>query len=296
MVAFMTFPSWRSYEPASLDKQYSPSLWAKDFSGNLNRYASETAAAKRSFATQGQFDIPYGQGTRQRLDVFPAMSGDRPSPIHVFIHGGFWQESSKEYAGFPAPAFADAGSAFVAVNYTLAPAAKLAEIVAEIGQAYDWVRRNAAQFGGDPKRITVSGHSAGAYLAASLIAAYPGVERVEDRDGLVALLLISGVFDLAPIQACYVNDALGLSVGEAAHLDLVAAVPRRDVHVCVAVGGEETSEFRRQSVALFDAWRPHLSEMSFVQIDGRDHFDILFDLSERGGALYRGAQSLLNDN
>jgi hypothetical protein len=61
------------------------------------------------------------------------------------------------------------------------------------------------------------------------------------------------------------------------------------------VGGEETSEFRRQSVALFDAWRPHLSEMSFVQIEGRDHFDILFDLSERGGALHRGARSL-NDN
>jgi arylformamidase len=296
MVAFMTFPSWRSYEPTSLDMQYSPSLSAKDFAGNLNRYAGETAAAKRSFAMQGQFDIPYGHGARQTLDVFPTMNGDGPSPIHVFIHGGFWQESSKEYAGFPAPAFADAGSAFVAVNYTLAPAAKLAEIVAEIGQAYDWVRRNAARFGGDPKRITVSGHSAGAYLAASLIAAYPGVERVEDRDGPVALLLISGVFDLAPIQACYVNDALGLSVDEAAHLNLVAASPRRDVPVCVAVGGEETSEFRRQSVALFDAWRPHLSEMSFVQIDGRDHFDILFDLSERAGTLCRRAQSLLKDN
>ncbi len=91
MVAFMTFPSWRSYEPASLDMQYSPSVWAKDFAGDLNRYAGETAAAKRSFATQGQFDIPYGQGTRRRLDVFPAVNGDRPSPIHVFIHGGFWQ-------------------------------------------------------------------------------------------------------------------------------------------------------------------------------------------------------------
>jgi arylformamidase len=224
------------------------------------------------------------------------MSGDRPSPIHVFIHGGFWQESSKEYAGFPAPAFADAGSAFVAVNYTLAPAAKLAEIVAEIGQAYDWVRRNAARFGGDPKRITVSGHSAGAYLAASLIVAYPGVERADDRDGPVALLLISGVFDLAPIQACYVNDALGLSVGEAACLALVAVSPRRNVPVCVAVGGEETSEFRRQSATLFDSWRPHLSEMSFVQIEGRDHFDILFDLSERAGTLYRRAQGLMNDN
>ena len=48
MVAFMTFPSWRSYEPASLDRQYSPSLWAKDFVGNLNRYADETAAAADS--------------------------------------------------------------------------------------------------------------------------------------------------------------------------------------------------------------------------------------------------------
>lgn len=296
MVALMRFPSWQSYEPTSLDRQYSPSLWAKDFAGNLDRYADETAAAKRSFVTQGRFDIPYGPATRQRLDVFPALTGDGPSPIHFFIHGGFWQESSKEYAGFPAPAFAAAGNAFVAVNYTLAPGAKLAEIVAEIGQAFDWVQQNAAQFGGDPTRITVSGHSAGAYLAASLIAAYPGVERAPDRDGLVALLLISGVFELAPIQACYVNDALGLSVGEAAHLDLVAALPRRDVPVRVAVGGEETSEFRRQSVAFFDAWRPHLSQMSFVQIDGRDHFDILFELSEPGGALQRGAQSLLKDD
>jgi arylformamidase len=171
----------------------------------------------------------------------------------------------------------------------LAPAATLAEIVAEIGQAYDWIQRNAAGFGGDPQRITVSGHSAGAYLAASLIAAHPGDAPAPERDGPAAMLLISGVFDLAPVQACYVNDALGLSVGEAARLDLVAAMPRRDVPVCVVVGAEETSEFRRQSVALFDAWRPHLGKMSFLEIDGRDHFDILFDLSEPGGALYRGA-------
>ena len=92
MAATVTFPTWRSYDRASLDAQYSPSLWTKDFAGNLNRYAGETAVAKRCFATRGKYDIPYGQGTRQRLDVFPAMTGDKLSPIHVFIHGGFWQE------------------------------------------------------------------------------------------------------------------------------------------------------------------------------------------------------------
>jgi arylformamidase len=289
MAAAVTFPAWRSYDRASLDAQYSPSRSAKDFAGNLDRYAAETVAAKRSLDRQSRFDGPYGPGTRQRLDIFIPSHGDKPSPIHVFIHGGFWQESSKEHAGFPAPAFTDAGSVFVAVNYTLAPAASLADIVAEIGLAYDWLRGNAPTFGGDPNRITVSGHSAGAYLAASLVAGHAG-----RSNGPAALLLISGVFDLAPIQACYVNDALGLSPREAARLDLVAAVPQIDVPVCVAVGGEESSEFRRQSAALFGAWRPHLGAISFLEVEGRDHFDILFDLSEPDGPLYRKVQSMLD--
>jgi len=271
---------WRGFGREELDFQYSPSRIAKDFEGALKRYADLTRAAK---ARPGLYDQPYGPAPRQLLDVYPA---DRPkSPVHVFIHGGFWQALSKEYGGFAAPAFTAAGSAFVAVNYTLAPEAGLRQIVAEARAALDWVIAHAASFGGDPERIVVSGHSAGGYLAASLIAG----PLAEAKGGvkLKGLLPISGVYDLAPIQACYVNDAMGLDMAEAAALDLMTARPQAAIPVHLAVGGDESAEFQRQSGDLARAWNADLTTLK-----GRDHFDILFDLSEPQGPLFRAAMAL----
>jgi arylformamidase len=279
-------PSWQEFDRARLDTEYSPSLTAKDFHGAVAGYATASAAAKRLYCRRALLDQRYGDSPRALLDVFPARG--TPAPIHIFIHGGFWQELSKDYAAFPAPAFIAAGSAFVAVNYTLAPQATLAGIVAEIRAAFAWVRHNAPRFGGDPDNIVVSGHSAGAYLAAALIA----TEGATVVPGLRGLCLISGVYQLEPIRRSYVNDKLALRPSDISALDILATRPVADVPVHVFVGADETPEFRRQSAALHAAWAPHLTDCRHVALPGRDHFDILSDLSSPQGAIHRDAVAL----
>jgi arylformamidase len=287
----MSGGEWRRYDRDALDSQYSPSRTAKDFAGAIERYGRDTERAKRRLAATALLDVAYGSAPRQRLDVYPARAEARPSPVHLFIHGGFWQLLSKDYAGFPAPAFVDAGSAFVAVGYTLAPAATLPDIVGEVAAATRWVVREAESFGADPTRLVVSGHSAGAYLAASLVTpvADLGADALAAIRGLV---LIGGVYDLAPVAASYVNDQLALKPEDVESLDLVRTRPLRDVVVRVAVGDEEPDEFKRQTALLVNAWRPAVSDLQQVEAQGRDHFDLLFDLADPAGSLFRTAVAL----
>ncbi len=280
---------WCSYDRASLDLQYSPSRIAKDFQGDLDRYAAQTTEARNKGRYQQH---AYGTAPRQLLDIYlPDAPQSGPAPIHVFIHGGFWQALNKDYAGFAAPAFTSRGMIFIALNYTLAPEASLAAIIAEIRQAMDWVIAHAASFNGDAGHIVVSGHSAGGYLAASLIAGALAEQR--GPAAIAGLLPISGVYDLPPIAACYVNDALGLDAAERARLDLLTAKPLLDIPVHIAIGQDESAEFRRQSQALQAAWAPSLKHCSFDLRPGRDHFDILFELSTPGAPLHAAAMALI---
>ncbi len=284
------FPDWRSLDQARLDHEYSPSRIAKDFHGDLARYAAQTAQARQTGIC---LERAYGKAPRQLLDIYlPPTPSSSAAPIHVFIHGGFWQDLNKDYAGFAAPAFTREGVIFIAINYTLAPQASLAAITAEIRQAMDWILAQATTLNGDRQRIVVSGHSAGGYLAASLIAG--SLAETRGPAPIAGLLPISGVFDLPPIAACYVNKALGLDAAEATRLNLMQAKPLLDIPVHFVVGQDESAEFRRHSQALHAAWAPQLRQSVCDLRPGRDHFDILFELSTPGAPLHRAAMALIS--
>ena len=109
-----------------------------------------------------------------------------------------------------------------------------------------WKQR-AGEFGLDRDRIVLAGHSAGAHLAASILAGIGG----ENAAQLPArALLISGVFDLAPIAASYVNDAVGLGAADIAGLSPLHRRPLKDLPVRLLIGSEETEAFQAQTSAL----------------------------------------------
>lgn len=133
-----------------------------DISDYIAIYAERSAAARRNFPCRE--DLRYGPEPAQVLDFFPAASPD--APLFVFIHGGYWQELSHKESAPMAPQLLEAGFAFATLNYTLAPKATLAVMIGEIARALRFLREGASDLGFDPRRITLSGHSAGAHLAA----------------------------------------------------------------------------------------------------------------------------------
>jgi acetyl esterase/lipase len=106
---------------------------------------------------------------RHRLDVYvPRSLSSKSTPVVVFIHGGSWDSGSKNIYAFVGRRLANLGVVAVLVNYRLAPAVEVPDMVVDCAQALRWTTQHIAEYGGDPNQIFVMGHSAGAGLAALL--------------------------------------------------------------------------------------------------------------------------------
>jgi arylformamidase len=125
------------------------------------------AVAAGARAQDVKRDVPYAgtAGERQVLDVY-APKGARGLPVVVWVHGGGWQAGDKTDVQVKPQAFNDKGFVFVSTNYRLLPAVDMGAIVRDVAKAVGWTHAHAAEHGGDPKRLFVMGHSAGAQLAA----------------------------------------------------------------------------------------------------------------------------------
>jgi arylformamidase len=115
-------------------------------------------------------DIAYGADARQKLDLYlPARRAAQPPALVVFIHGGGWSQGDKATSSpFMPKGYTEAGYAFASLNYRLAPAATIADMQADLAAAIVKLRTLARHYGYDGSRILLTGHSAGAHLAALL--------------------------------------------------------------------------------------------------------------------------------
>jgi arylformamidase len=111
------------------------------------------------------FDIAYGSDKLQKLDLFaPASPKTNRMPVVFFVHGGGWRMGDKLQHGKRSAAYTRHGVIFVSVNYRLAPTVHHPDQIQDIAKAFAWLKANATRYGGDPGRIYVMGHSAGAHL------------------------------------------------------------------------------------------------------------------------------------
>ena len=112
-------------------------------------------------------NIPYGDPAveRQVLDVY-SPDNAKNLPVVFWIHGGGWQGGDKTLVQGKPKMFVDKGFVFVSTNYRLLPMVDMGTIVRDVAKSIHWVHDHIAEYGGDPKRILVMGHSAGAQLAA----------------------------------------------------------------------------------------------------------------------------------
>lgn len=235
-------------------------------------WAAAAAAFRAALGARALTGLSYGPGARNRLDLFLPEGAARG--LAVFIHGGYWRAFGREDWSHLAGGAVARGWAVAIPSYTLAPAARIADIADEMRAAVDAA---AARVPAGP--LVLTGHSAGGHLVARLACA--------DMDfaasgRLARVLPISPVADLVPLMQTDINADLRIDAPEAAAESPVRHAPRPGVAAHVWVGGEERPAFLDQARGLARAW-----DAALTIAPGQHHFDVIDGLAEGRAPLTR---------
>ncbi|MEE2709506.1 MAG: alpha/beta hydrolase [Gemmatimonadota bacterium] len=274
--------SWEQMNIEELEREYSPSSCIDDIQVYIDGYIHLSKEAEALGPVIK--DIAFGERPDERLDLFP--SEQKNAPLLVFIHGGYWQELSKNESTFAGPGFVRQGVSYAAVNYTIAPAGTLEQMVDQCSRCISWLYENAEAYGCAKDNIILAGHSAGAHLA--VMAMIRLLEKFPCP--LVKCgVLISGVYDLRPLLRTYVNAPLKLDETRARHLSPMFADLSGIPPAIVCWGENEPSEFKRQSQEFSAALEAAGRTARCFEVTGCNHFDIVHTMehpaTQLGGAI-----------
>ncbi len=272
---------YRYRDQQTLDASLNARATIADIEPFLKIYADESARARATLGAQA--GVPYGPSPEERMDVFAARKPD--SPIFVFVHGGYWRALDASDSSFMARTFVEAGAAVVALNYRLAPQASIDEIVRQCRAALVAVWRRAGEFNGDPRRIHVSGSSAGGHLAGMMIAGDwadafgAGGLRVQSAS------LLSGLFDLEPVRLSNCNEWAKLDEKAAARNSPLRHPPTAPMPLVISYAPGEAAEFAIQAEAYMAVCAARGCAVDFVAEPGTNHFDLPLRLMDRRSPL-----------
>jgi len=275
--------------PEQLDREYNARAAIPDHPQIFARWRADSRAARDKLRCAADYD--FGPSPAESLDFYPAATHD--APLLVFIHGGYWRSLDKQDFSFLAPALVDAGVAVAMPNYGLAPATSIKDMVRQMLRALAWLYRTGPQLGIDVRRMVVAGHSAGAHLAAMMLAAdWPRWAPDLPADLLCGAVCISGLYDLQPlVRAPFLNEDLDLTQEVAQVLSPIRYRPKLATPLITAVGGEESAEFKRQNRLIRKAW-PHCFRHD-LPLPGRHHLASVEALGDRDHPLFHAALRLL---
>lgn len=290
---------WTNMNKKDLEEQYSPSRWSKRYAHDeiIDAHVKEAArlskAARADLPRPPRLDVPYGSAPRAKVDVFGEdLPGD--SPIMVYVHGGYWQELSKDLSAYPVTPLYKAGILSVIVGYDLAPQVSVEEIVEEVRAAVGWACQLAKGRGSEC--VVLSGWSAGAHLVTQVLSTWPTAKSEETAvadpdvtasalDLVKGVVTFSGVFDLRPLVGTYVNDPLRMTESSAWALsplrvagDLSKKWPL--LRLLVTAGQHDSPEFKRQSLHYSQVCGASGLQAEYVEVEEADHFSIVEELSK----------------
>lgn len=149
---------------------------------------------------QVEMGIAYGEGPRRTLDLYVPTGSTRPAPVVVFFYGGSWQTGTRADYRFIGQALTSRGYLVVVPDYRLYPEVVYPGFVEDGALAVAWTRQEIAHFGGDPDRLVVMGHSAGAHIAAMLAYAPDFLAAEGVQAGPQAFVGLAGPYDFLPAR------------------------------------------------------------------------------------------------
>jgi acetyl esterase/lipase len=237
------------------------------------RWAQAAAGFRREMTERqlAECDIAYGDGERQRLDIFRPQDDIRG--LVVFVHGGYWRAFDKSAWSHLASGPTSRGWAVAMPSYDLAPAVSIAEITCQIGSAVS----QAATLVEGPIRLT--GHSAGGHLVTRMVCSdSPLAAGVRQR--IERVVSISGLHDLRALLKTAMNDDFRMDATQALAESPALNQPFENVELLCWVGADERPEFIRQSELLANIWRGFGIETSVHRAAGQHHFNVIDGLAD----------------
>ncbi|KAA0578355.1 alpha/beta hydrolase [Azospirillum sp. B21] len=260
------------------DDAYSNSAYIPGGDAYPARWAERAAAfrAERSVAGRAELDLPYGEGERERYDLFLPDAAAKGTV--VFIHGGYWMAFDKGRWSHLAAGALARGWAVAMPSYTLCPESRIAGITRQVARAVEAIAQ--AQRG--PLRLT--GHSAGGHLVSRLACAdAPLPAEVQGR--VEHVVSISGLHDLRPLLNTGMKATLNLDEKEAAAESPALLRPRPGTRITCWAGAAERPEFVRQTELLANIWHGLGAATELRLTGGRHHFDVIDDLADADSEL-----------
>ena len=283
---------------AYYDRQYNARASVQDAAALIAQYSQ---ASQSAFALPGAVrQQRYSPRAQDVLDIYvPAHKPTgQGAPVFIYLHGGYWRALGKDDSAFMAPALTQAGALVVVPDYDLAPAVTLDHIVDQVRQAYAWVVRNIAIYGGDARNICVCGSSAGGHLVGMLLAK----DWLQDHDlpanaAPASAFPLSGLFDLQPLLHTHINGWMHLDDAAAQRNSPRFLLPDTETHsqcqLRVAVGEFESREFHRQSREYLAAWQARCLAGAWVEAPATNHFDLPLQLADPQSVVHRTALQLM---
>ncbi|WP_164516366.1 alpha/beta hydrolase [Minwuia thermotolerans] len=278
---------WQDWSDEEMERNFNPRVAAPDAADLLAGFVEKAAQARRNLDMRR--NIAYGGHPREVYDVFPGIVG---GPMHVFIHGGYWRALSKDEHSFVAQPLNGAGATVVLINYPLCPEVTLESLADSVMRGIAHAAKRAADYGADPARVHLSGHSAGAHLSA-IAAARDWTGDGLEADLIKSATLLSGVFDPAVAMRTTINADIGLDDAQARRMNVLQAGfrPLPHVDVLLAAGGAEPDGWIRQSTDYRDMFD---IEREVMLPEGANHFTLLDHVTDPKDPLGRAMLALMD--
>ena len=281
------------------DRQYNARASVQDAGAYLAQYTQQSQIALE--LPNAIRNVAYSPRATSLLDIYlPQNKADQGqgAPVFVFIHGGYWRALSKNDSAFMAPALTQAGAIVVVPDYDLAPAVTLDHIVDQMRQAFAWIVRNIAIYGGNARNICLCGSSAGGHLVGMLLAKGWQADYDLPADAVPAsAFALSGLFDLQPLLHTHINGWMQLDDTSAQRNSPRFLLPDASTHsqcqLRAACGEFESHEFHRQTREYIEAWQARCLPGQRVHTPGTNHFDLPLQLADPQSIVHRTALELL---
>jgi acetyl esterase/lipase len=233
-----------------------------DFLNGLAAFANNRAA----------IDVPYGPGPRNQLDIYRPRGGAERLPVAVMFYGGTWEEGDRATYRFVGAALAKRGIVTIIPDYRVYPEVRFPDFLRDAAESVRWTRDHVADYGGDPAKIVLIGHSAGAHIAAMLALdpqwlANVGLNSRRDIRGMVGL---AGPYDFLPLTDPKLKDIFG-PADQRARTQPINFVDGKAAPIFVAAGTDDTTVDPGNTTRLARKIESRGGQVAAVLYPGVDH-------------------------